>query len=417
MRIRLANAKIFDPSSEFHLQTTNILIEDGVITQIGEIPEGKSIDLKGKIVAPGWVDLFANFNEPGLEHKEDLKSGSAAAANGGFTDVCLIPNTSPVIESKSEVEYIKARSKDVDLWPLGAVSEGLKGENLTEILDLHKHGAVAFTDGTHPIWNSELLLKALQYVQKFDGLIMSRPQDVGLSRHTQMHEGVVSTTLGMTGEPSIAEYITIQRDIEILKYVGGKIHFSQISCERSVSLIKHAKDAGLNVTCDVSINHLIFTENDLESFDTNFKLEPPLRREKDRKALIKGLNNGVIDAICSSHQPHDQECKQLEFDLADFGAIGLQTVYPALLSIQNELPLEAAFEKMSAGPRRVLGLDPVSIEVGSVAKLAIFDPEEEWVLDGKTNKSKSKNSPFIGKKLKGRALGIINKETVSLPKL
>ncbi len=417
MKLRLANATIFDPTSSFHLQQTNLLIEDGIITQIGEIGEGKAIDLKGKILAPGWVDIFANFNEPGLEHKEDLRSGSAAAAAGGFTDVCLIPNTSPVVESKGAVQYIKAKSKEVDLWPMGAVSEEAKGENLTEILDLQLHGAVAFTDGLNPIWNSELLLKALQYVQKFNGLVITRPQDVGLGRHTQMHEGTISTELGMTGEPSLSEFITIQRDIEILKYVGGKIHFSQVSSERSVSLIKNAKSAGLNVTCDVSINHLLFTENDLESFDTNFKVSPPLRRERDRKALIKGLSTGVIDAICSAHQPHDQECKQLEFDLADFGVIGIQTVYPALLHIQDELPLDVAFEKLSAGPRRVLGFEPITIAVGSKAKLAVFDPEEEWIFNGKTNKSKSQNSPFIGQKLKGRALGVINKETVTLPKL
>ena len=283
MKLRLANATIFDPSSSHHLQQTNILIEDGIIASIGEMSEGKAIDLKGKIVAPGWVDLFAHFNEPGLEHKEDLRSGSLTAAAGGFTDVCLIPNTNPVVESKGEVQYIRSRSKEVDLWPLGALSEGTKGENLTEILDLHTHGAVAFTDGLNPIWNSELLLKALQYVQKFDGLVITRPQDVGLGRYTQMHEGVISTELGMTGEPSLSEFLTVQRDIEILKYVGGKIHFSQISCERSVSLIKKAKDAGLQVTCDVSINHLLFTENDLESFDTNFKISPPLRSARTEK--------------------------------------------------------------------------------------------------------------------------------------
>jgi dihydroorotase len=414
MKIRLVNATIFDTSSKFHLKRTNLLIENGVIQKIGDIEEGKSIDLKGAYLCPGFVDMFAHFNEPGNEHKEDIGSGVKCAINGGFTDVCLIPNTNPPIETKGDVQFILSKSHEVNLWPLAALSEGLKGENLTEILDLHTHGAVAFTDGEHPTWNSELFLKVLQYVHKFDGLIIERPKDTGLSRHTQMHEGKMSTILGLTGEPSLAEELIVQRDIEILKYVGGKVHFSRISTKRSVDLIRRAKRAGLNVTCDVSINHLYFTDKNLEDFDTNYKVDPPFRTERDRKALIKGVTEGVIDAITSAHQPQDQESKDLEFDLADFGIISMQTVYPLLLKIQHELPLEIAVDKLTRGPRAILGFEQISISEGSEAKLAVFDPNSEWKFDGKSNHSKSQNSPFLGQTLKGKCLGIINKEVVSL---
>lgn len=414
MKLRLANARIFDPLSSFHLQLTNLLIEDGVITKIGDFPEGKSIDLKGKLLSPGWMDLSANFCEPGLEHKEDILSGTSCAVKGGFTDVCLIPNTHPAIETKGDVQFVLKQSGTIDLWPLAALSEGLKGENLTEILDLQLYGAVGFTDGIHPIWNSELLLKALQYMHKFDGLVINRPKDLGLSKYAQMHEGVMSTSLGLNGEPSLSEELMIQRDIEILRYAGGKLHFSNISTKKAVDLVKRAKKAGLNVTCDVSVNHLVFTDKNLETFDTNYKVDPPFRSERDRKALIRGLNEDVIDAITSSHQPHDQECKDLEFDLADFGVISLQTVFSALVSIQDELPLEVAFQKLTSGPRSILGFDPIIIEEGSIAKLAIFDPEAEWTLNDQTNQSKSKNSPFYGQQLKGRSYGIINKNTASI---
>ncbi|WP_258105782.1 dihydroorotase family protein [Marinoscillum sp. MHG1-6] len=414
MKIGLANATVFDPSSKFHLQTVDILIEDGIIKKIGKGLKGADIDLSGKWVSLGFAELSANFCEPGNEHKEDISSGIEVAVSGGFTDVCVAPDTQPALETKGGIQFVRGKSGKVSLWPIAAVSEELKGENLTEILDLNHNGAVAFSDGVNPIWNTELLLKALQYVQKFEGLIINRPKDVGLSRHAHMHEGAVSTSLGLNGEPSVSEELTIQRDIEILKYAGGRIHFSQISTEKSVDLIKKAKAEGLKVTCDVSINHLLFSDKDLETFDTNYKVDPPLRTSKDRKALIKGLKSGVIDAISTAHQPQDQECKDLEFDLADFGAIGLQTAFAALNSIKDELPLEVSIEKITRGPRTVVGLDQPEIAEGAMAKLAVFDPEEKWTFDKSNNKSKSFNSPFVGKELTGKSLGTINGKITSL---
>ncbi|MEO9477535.1 MAG: dihydroorotase [Cyclobacteriaceae bacterium] len=416
MKIRLANATIFDPSSKLHLKKSDILINNGIIEVVGKSDLGKVIDLKGKIVGVGWCDLFANFNEPGLEHKEDISSGMACAVAGGFTDVCLLPNTQPPVETKGDVKFILGKSGVVNLWPLAALSEGLKGENLTEMLDMQSHGAVAFTDGLNCIWNSELLLKALQYVQKFEGLVIQKAKDPGLSQHAQMHEGVVSTGLGLNGEPSLAEELIIQRDIEILKYAGGRLHFTQISSKRSVALIKKAKKDGLAVTCDVAAAQLVFNEQNLEDFDTNYKVDPPYRTESDRKALIKGLIDGTIDAITSSHQPQDQECKELEFDLADFGQISMQLVYPMLLEVEDELPLEISFDKLVNGARKILGFDTVSIAEGQKAQLAVFDPDLEWSLNVQTNKSRSQNSPYWGKTIKGKPVGIINGEEIALEK-
>ncbi|MCP4457513.1 MAG: amidohydrolase family protein [Cytophagales bacterium] len=405
----LKNCLIYDQQSRHHLKKTNIFIDKGVIQSIGSgSVKAKEIDLKGAILTPGWLDLNANFNDPGLEHKEDLKSGAMTAKYGGITDVALLPNTIPVLESKSDVEYVKSQSgKPINLYPIAALSEGTMGENLTEMLDLHEAGAVAFSDGMKSIWNSELLVKALQYAQKFNGLIISRPADPHLSRNVQMHEGLTSTSLGMRGEPAISEKIQIANQLEILRYAGGRLHFSMVSTADGLKLIKGAKKEGLNVTCDVGINHLRFTDRDVSNFDTNFKIEPPYRSDADRKALIKGVNDGMIDAIVSGHQPQDREGKFLEFDMASPGVISLQTMFAVLISLQDELDLATAISVLTRGPREVLGLDPVSIEKGSLARLAFFDPDAEWTMNDKSNQSKSQNSPFWDIQLRGKSLGIV----------
>lgn len=415
MKLHLSNAQIFDPASRHHLEVIDILIENGQISEIGKkVKSSKAIDLGGKLVVPGFVDLFSHFNEPGFEHKEDLASGIASAIFGGFTDVCLIPNTYPVIETKSDITFLKAKSGgSVDLHPIAAISEGTSGENLTEILDLEAAGAVAFSDGLQPVWNSELLLKALQYVQKFDGLVINRPKDIHLSQFSHMHEGNVSTSLGLKGEPSLSEEISIKRDLDILRYTGGRIHFSQISSAEGVDIIKAAKKEGLHVTCDVSIHHLVFTDKDLEGFDSNYKLDPPLRTTKDRRALIAGLKSGVIDAVVSSHQPQDTENKSLEFDLALAGICSLPTVLPVALSLTDELPFDLMVSKLTSGPRSVLGLEVVRIEKGGLAKLAVLDPGEKWLFNNRNNPSKSNNSPFFGRELTGKCKATINRSVFS----
>lgn len=415
MKVQLLNAFVFDPRSPFFKKKINILVENGVISKIGKSKfDVKEIDLDGAYLVPGFVDLCANFNDPGFENKEDITSGINCALYGGFTDVCLQPNTNPPITTKGDVEYLIGKSGKVDLWPLGAISEDTKGENLAELLDLAESGAVAFSDGTHPISNGELLLKAFQYLKKGDGLVINRPKDKSLSRHAQMHEGLISTSLGMVGEPSLSEEISIMRDLEILKYSGGRIHFSQISCARSVELIRKAKKDGLNVTCDVNVHHLYFTDQALLDFDTNYKLDPPLRTEKDRKALIKGLIEGVIDAIVSGHQPQDSEGKDLEFDLAEPGTLGLQQVLSVLCMISDELPLEVSVERLTAGPRSILRFNDISISEGSEAKLTWFDPKLKWTFNSKSNQSKSLNTPFINSEMQGKVLGVVNKNYLNV---
>ena len=413
MKTLLANARIMDVHSKYHGETLDILVEDGIISAVGKGLESKKvIDLEGKVVTPAFFDFFAHFNEPGLEHKENLASGIKSALFGGFSDVCLIPNTHPVIDSKSDVGFIRGRSTaGVELHVIAAVSEGCLGENLTEILDLEDAEAVAFSDGLSPIWNTELLLKALQYVQKFDGLIINRPKDIHLSQFTHMHEGAMSTSLGLKGEPGISEEIAIKRDLDILKYAGGRLHFSHLSTARGVELIKAAKKKGLQVTADVAVHQLLYTEEDLIDYDSNLKSDPPFRSERDRKALIKGLKEGIIDAIISSHQPQDPESKELEFDLASPGLMSLPTVYSDLLALQDELPLEIAVQRLTSGPRAILGLPEVKVEEGSTAKLAVFDPHQVWEFSAKHNPSRSNNAPKYGQQLTGKCFGVYNQGT------
>ncbi|WP_436517496.1 dihydroorotase [Ekhidna sp. To15] len=410
MSLLLKNVIVLDLNSPAHGKQANILIEKGIIASLNGKTATKEVDLKGKSITVGWFDLNAQFNDPGNEHREDIESGIKCAQAGGFTDICLIPETDPPIESKSDVSYIlKKSSGEVDVHVCAAVSEELNGENLTEMLDLKEAGAVAFSEGDRPIWNAELLLKALQYTAGMKSPIIQNGRDIHISTSTHMHEGKTSTNLGLRGEPSLSEELIIQRDIEILKYSGGSIHFSRISSAKSVDLIKAAKKTGLAVTCDVGVHHLIFNEESIGEFDTTFKVLPPYRSEKDRKALIKGVNEGIIDAICSNHRPYDQECKQLEFDLADPGNISLQTFYSSLLQISSEVSVEILIDKVTNGPRSVLNFDQLIIDKGQPAKLTILDPKGVWKLDSQTNLSKSFNSPYWNKELKGFVLGTINR--------
>ena len=415
MSLLLKNVLVQDLNSPVHSKQANILIEKGLIISLSGKSATKEIDLKGKIVSCGWFDLNAQFHDPGNEHREDILSGTKVAQAGGFTDVCLTPETHPPIESKSDVNYLLRRSlAEVDIHVCSAISEGLRGENLTEMLDLHEAGSVAFSEGDHPVWNAELLLKALQHTRDIRVPVFQNARDVYIAANTHMHEGKISTNLGLRGEPSLAEELIILRDIEILKYSGGSIHFSRISTSRGVELIRTARKAGMSITCDVGIHHLIFTENSIGDFDTNFKALPPYRTEMDRKALVKGVREGTIDAICSNHRPYDQECKQLEFDLSEAGNISLQTFFPSLMKIVNEVSLEILLDRVTNGPRKVLKMGEVKIDVGQVSKLTIFDPEETWQLNNQTNMSKSRNSPYWEMKLKGRITGTVNGQKVTL---
>ncbi|CAN5478145.1 dihydroorotase [soil metagenome] len=412
MNFQIRDIEICDELNPLHGQNKNILIKDGQILEISdEASEAEYIiDGKGLKLSPGWFDMRAFFADPGFEHKEDIMSGCEAAAAGGFTGVALLPNTQPVVQSKNEISYIRSRNfnKLIQLYPYGAVTQNTKGEELTEMMDMHKAGAIAFTDGEKPLWHTDILLKTLQYLQQFNGLLINKPEDKLLTQYGNMNEGISSTMLGLKGMPRLAEEIMIMRDLKILEYAGGKIHFSNISSAGSVNLIKAAKDKGLDVTCDVAAHQLVFDDNILSSFDTNYKVNPPFREKVDIIALIEGLKDDTIDVIVSSHLPQDEENKKLEFDLAEFGIIGLQTVLPILTQLVDKIVISKLLPKITTNPRKILNLPQPEIKPGQQANLTIFDSHREWILNDNTNRSKSKNSPFFNQKLTGKVLSVFN---------
>lgn len=415
MDILLKDAKIIYPGASLNGKVQDILIKRGKIEQIGKNlkPEGKTQVITGKAltVSPGWVDMFSFLADPGLEQKEDIGTGIKAAAAGGFTATCCMPNTQPPLDSKSGIEYVinKAMGKAVDVYPIGALSEKCQGSDITEMYDMHQAGAIAFSDGVNSAISSGLTLRSLQYVKPFDGVIITHPNDKSISRNGQIHEGEMSTVLGMTGIPSLSEELTVQRDIELLQYTESRLHFAFVSTAGAVERIKKAKAAGLNVTCSVSPYNLGLTDAELESYDSNYKVMPPLRSKADCNALIKGLKDGTIDTIASCHIPHDTECKNLEFDLADFGMIGFETAYAlANTLVGKKLDQETLVQKLAIAPRGILGLELPDFEVGSKANITIFDAEETWTFTKQDIKSRSKNTPFVGREFTGKIKGIVN---------
>lgn len=414
MKIYIKDATVYDSKSPYHQKNINILIEDGLIKSINpdNVPDGvEEVSHEGLMVSPSWFDMRIFSGEPGEEYREDLDSMSRVLESGGFGAGLLMPNNVPVTQNKSAVKSILAHNTThtAALLPAAAISKDAEGEEMNEMLDLHHAGAIAFTDGANPLWNSDLLVKTLQYLQKFDGLLINFPQDRKLAMFGQMNEGVISTGLGMKGIPNIAEEIVIQRDLELLRYAGGKIHFSSISTAKSVALIKEAKNEGLKVSCDVSIHHLILDDSNLESFDTNYKVLPPLRSTEDVNALIEGVNDGTIDVIVSSHQPYDEDHKKMEFDLASFGIMGAQIVYPLYHQfLKDKIDLDTFLQCISVAPRNVLGLEQSSVQEGEEAKLTVFTESYHWKFDANHNQSKSNNSPFMGSTFNALALGVIN---------
>ena len=409
MKILLKEVEVHQPGSPLHKKKHNLLIEDGRIAEIGDknYRADHVIHHKNLKVSIGWFDMRSDFCDPGYEFKEDLSTGRKSAAAGGFTEVLLLPNTQPVIQTKNEVSYLVSGNRKhlVQIHPMGAVTEDAKGEELTEMIDLHHSGARAFSDGKQPVWHTDILLKALLYLQKFDGLLINRPEDTMLTRLGSMNEGLNSTILGLRGMPRLGEEIMIERDLKILDYAGGKIHFSNISTAEAVRLIRKAKKSNSNITCDVAAHQLVLDDSMLSDFDSNYKVNPPLREEKDIKALRKGLEDGTIDVVVSSHTPQDEESKKLEFDLAEFGILGLQTVFPILNGLDSKL---SGLPTLTTRPREILGMDVPLIEKGAIANLTLFDTGHSWEFNEKESKSKSRNSPFLGSEMKGKALGVMN---------
>ena len=410
MNLLIKSATIIDPSSPFHQKVSDILIEKGHITKIasGIDADVETIDAKGKYVSPGFFDLNCNIGELGLETKEDLQTGTKAAMAGGFTGLALMPNTQLPVHSKAEIEYLLNRAKNnlVDVYPLGTISHKREGKDMAEMYDMFLSGAKAFTDGNRPVQDAGLMERALLYTQGFDALILSYPEDTAIAGKAKVHEGEVSTLLGMKGIPSLAEELMIARDLYLAEYTGSKIHFSTISTQRSVELIKEAKRKGLKVTCDVAAHHLVLTDEALLGFDSQFKVKPPLRTQKDVGALLNGLKGGTIDAIVSQHTPHEVEFKDVEFEVAEYGMIALQTAFSIVLS--TGLDLSLIVQKMAVTPREILSIESAIIAEGSKANLTMFDVDAEWEYTRKNNQSKSYNSPFMAQNLKGKVLLVYN---------
>ena len=419
MSILLRQATIVDPSSPFHLQKADIFIQQGVIKSIaGKLTQeaDQVIDTKNLYVSPGWVDVFAHFPDPGYEYKETLETGSLAAASGGYTDVFLLPNTSPCIHNKAGVEYIVQRTKihPVNLHPIAAITRDTEGKDLAEMYDMGISGAVAYSDGLNSLQSPGVMLKALQYVQAVSKTIIQLPDDKSVNPAGLMNEGIVSTQLGLPGRPAIAEELMIARDIELLKYTGSKLHITGVSTRKSVELIRKAKDDGLDISCSVTPYHIFFTENDLKSYDTNLKVNPPLRSEDDRAALRQAILDGTVDCIASHHIPQDNDSKVVEFEYARHGMIGLQTAFALTRTSIPELSIEKLVALFSSNARRIFNLNESKIDVNNFASLTLFEPDEQFSFEKTDNMSKSSNSPLFGKTLIGQPVGIINKEKLFL---
>lgn len=421
MKVLLKQVTITDQLSPHNGKIKDILIDNGIISKIEDVINEvieETIHQKDICVSTGWVDTFSHFNDPGFEYKETLETGANAAASGGYTHVFVIPNTKPVISQKSSVEYIVQRSKSlpVHIHPLGSISKNAEGNELAEMYDMYNSGAVAFTDGLYPVQIPGLLLKALQYIKTFKGTIIQIPMDRSIGTHGLMHEGIISTRLGLPGIPDIAEELMISRDIELARYTESNLHISGVSTKKGLALIVAAKKEGLQVTCAVTPYHLSFCDEDLTGYSTNLKVDPPLRLRKDMMALRDGIENGDIDCIASHHLPHDTDNKVCEFEYAKPGMIGLESCFSVINTLFPNLSSGRLIELFSLNARKIFSLHSSIIEVGEKADMVIFSRTLEYSFSLQHIKSRSKNTPFLNKQFTGKAFGIINKDKLYLNK-
>ena len=417
MKLLIKQARIVDPSSPFNGQSADILIDNGIISKIGiALPDkaDKEIAIEGLHASPGWVDVFANFADPGYEFKETLETGAAAAAAGGYTDVMVIPNTNPSIHNKAGVEYIthKSKSLPVNIHPIGAITKNTEGKELAEMYDMKSSGAAAFSDGINCVQSAGLLVKALQYVKAFDGILIQLPDDKSINPHGLMNEGIVSTQLGLPGKPAMAEELIVARDIKLARYAGSRLHFTGVSTKKSLEYIKRGKESGTAVSCSVTPYHLYFCDEDLTDYNTNLKVNPPLRTKEDRVALQQAILNGTVDSLATHHLPHEYDSKVIEFEYAKFGMIGLETAYGVLATAVPGITAARCVELLAVNPRKLFGLNQASIKEGNPATLTLFSPAVKWTVSPENIKSKSSNSPFIGRELTGKVAGIINGDKI-----
>ena len=409
MNILIKSAKIIDSQSNFDQKIQEVLIENGKITNIASSIKNhknyKEISFKNLHISVGWFDTSVSFGEPGYEERETLENGMKTAAKSGFTAVALNPNTQPLIDNKSAVEFLinKAKNNVVSLHPIANLTQQAKGKELAELFDMSNSGAIAFGDYSTSIDNANLMKIALLYAQNFNGLVLSFPQDNSISNRGTANEGIQSTKLGLKGNPALAEELQIARDLFLLEYTGGKLHIPTISTAKSLKLIADAKKKGLDVTCSVSAHHLCLTDTELIDFNTNFKITPPLRTKNDVNTLRKGVINGTIDMITSDHNPIDVEHKKVEFENALDGTIGLESLFGAVNSV---LPLKKVIDCITNKPRKRFNIENSSISVGEIANITLFNPEFEFEFNLEHIYSTSTNSAFLGKKLKGKVLGV-----------
>ncbi len=412
--LAILGGRVIDPESRLD-RIADVFITDGLIKKISSRTKAKAntgigarevIDAKGKIVAPGLIDMHVHLREPGREDEETIYTGSCAAVAGGFTSVCCMPNTEPPIDNQEAVKFVydQARKAKCKVFCVGAITNGQKGEELTEIFDLVQAGVVAISDDGKPVSNSQVMRSALEYSKMFNLPVISHCEELSLSSGGVMHEGIVSTTLGMNGIPSVAEEIMVARDLRLAEFTGARIHIAHVSTRGSVDLIREAKKKGMKVTCETTPHHFTLTDDAVKTFDTNAKVNPPLRTKKDVEAVKKGLKDGTIDCIATDHAPHAVEEKEVEFDFAPFGMIGLETALGLVVTeLINKkiLSWPQAIAKLTINPSRILNLKGARIKKDFPADLTVIDPKASWVVEPANFKSKSRNSPFAGKKLFG----------------
>ncbi len=410
MKVIIREATIIDAKSPYHNQTLDVQINNGIFEKIGiSLPSDSNYqDIKyaDLHLSTGWFDSSVSLGEPGFEDRETIANGLSVAAKSGFTGIALQPNTSPVLDNQSQIHFVQQKAQDsaVDLFPIGAFTKNSEGTDLAELYDMKNAGAIAFGDYAKNTSNANLLKIGLQYVQDFDGLVIAFCQDEKIKGSGVVNEGIVSTRLGLKGIPNLAEELIVARNLFLLEYTGGKLHIPTISTAKSVELIRQAKKKGLNVTCSVAVHHLVLTDAVLDTFDSRYKVTPPLRNDADRKALLKGILDNTIDCITSDHNPIDIENKKMEFDLAKNGTIGLESAFSSLMTV---LPLDTIVEKLTSA-RTIFKLPSHAIKEGNTANISLFSTSDEWTFSKDHILSKSKNSAFLQQKMKGQVYGIYN---------
>lgn len=415
MNVLIKSAKIIDKNSSFHEQTKDVLIENGIITKIANKISNqnkiKEISFENLYISNGWFDASVSFGEPGYEERETIDHGLKVAAKSGMTGIALNPNTKPFIDNKSAVEFLVRKGADsiVDLYPIANLTQSSEGKELAEMYDMQKSGAIAFADYNQSVNNANLMKIALLYAQNFDGLVMNFPQDDSIATIGFVNESENTTRLGLDAIPGLAEELRITRDLFLLEYTGGKLHIPTISTAKSVKLIKEAKKKGLDVTCSVSAHHLLLNDEEIKSFDTNYKVKPPLRSKSDAKAMIKGVKDGTIDMIVSDHNPIDIENKNVEFANGMNGTIGLESFFGSINSVMD---MDDFIDSITVNPRKRFALPIDRIEKGAKANLSLFDPSYQYTFTQNNILSKSKNSAFLGKELKGIVYGIISNNKI-----